>query len=449
MKAIVFFTIVLIFLSYAGSFAQQPVRAAGRMAIPLVDYHQHLFSPEKAKTLYAPPLTAVELPTEFSRLLNERVSSWNKKEQLATVFTQDAMMLNTQDEDLPTWIRGHSVVAGELANYFANPYRITPVAYHQEAEAGYIAGYYTRGEGEAMRHFGHVFLSLRKNGAGHWLIAAETPTFPGPFSREPSTADQLIAQLDDAGIERAVVLSLAYQWGSPFNAGIVDEYDKVMAENDYIARETAKYPKRLVGFCSVNPLKDYAIRELRRCQKDLRLKGLKLHFGNSRVDIRDTNHLEKVRSVFRSANSFGMPVVVHLWTDPGYEKEGDQHARIFLERVLPDAPGITIQIAHLAGGGRSTQAALKVFADAIAAGDSRTRNLYFDVATSVRGQTAEGLRQDVAVLRRIGLKRILYGTDTAPPNPPARVSWAHFKGLMPLTDTEIRIIGGNIAPYLQ
>ncbi|HEV2765794.1 MAG TPA: amidohydrolase family protein, partial [Pyrinomonadaceae bacterium] len=312
--------------------------------------------------------------------------------------------------------------------------------------AGYVAGYYTRGEGEALRHFGHVFLSLRKGADGRWLIAAETPTFPGPFTREPGTAEQLLAQLDDAGIRRAVVLSVAYQWGSPANSG-PGEYDRVKAENDYVAQQVARAPQRLVGFCAFNPLKDYALRELERCRNDLRLKGLKLHFGNSRVELRNPEHVEKVRRVFAAANARRVPVVAHLWTlNKDY---GREDAEIFLNKILPAAPDITIQIAHMAGGGNSTPAALKVYADAIAVGDPRTRNLYFDVATLTRNQTAEALRRDAALIRRIGVRRILYGTDTSPPNPPARVSWANFRGLMPLTDDEFRTIAANVAPYLR
>ena len=92
---------------------------------------------------------------------------------------------------------------------------------------------------------------------------------------------------------------------------------------------------------------------------------------------------------------------------------------------------------------------LAVYADAIAARDPRTKNLYFDVATVTRDRTAEGLRQDAALMRKIGMRRILYGTDTSPPNPPARVSWANFRGLMPLTDEEFKTIAGNVAPYLR
>jgi predicted TIM-barrel fold metal-dependent hydrolase len=425
------------------------VRQQSTISMPLVDYHQHLLSPDKARVEYDPPLPAIQLPEELKRLINAREKAWNDKISLGAHYTEDSIMLNTLNEDLPTWIKGQSAVAEQLSNYFAKPYRITPIAYKVNDSTGFIAGYYSRGEGESIRHFGHIFLLLSEDSSGKWLIAAETPTFPGPFSSEPSTADQLVDKLDDAGIKRAVVLSAAYQWGSPFNAGRPNEYEKVKAENDYIAREVNRFPKRLVGFCSFNPLKDYALEELSRCQKILHLKGLKLHFGNSRVDIRKPEHLDKVRQVLQSTNKMGMPVVIHLWADPAYETEGGQYAKIFLEEILPEIPDVTIQVAHMAGGGRSTDSALAVLADAIAAGDKRTKNLYFDVATLTAGQSKEGLQKDAMRMRQIGLKRILYGTDTSPPNPTPRVSWANFKGLMPLTPKEIKTIAENIAPYLN
>ena len=423
-----------------------------RFPVPLVDHHQHLFSPPKAKLVYDQPLATVELPQDLAGLVRERDKAWDDTAALARLFTEDGVLLNTQDEDQTSWIKGREAIAKELAIYFDGPYRITPVAYKVEGQTGYVAGYYTRGEGEDERHFGHVLLSLSKGGDGRWLIEAEAPAFPGPPRREPGTADQLIAQLDDAGIERAVVLSVAYQWGTRYacpGCTEEEEYAKVRAENDYVAQQVARYPKRLVGFCSFNLLKDYALRELERCRNVLRLTGLKLHLGNSRVDVRKPEHAEKLRQVFRAANERRVPVVIHLWTNPAYETEGGQHAKILLERILPEAPDITVQIAHLAGGGRATPAAMEVFAAAIAANDPRTKNLYFDVATLTSGETAEGLRRDAALIRKVGVRRILYGTDTAPPNPPARVSWGLFRGLVPLTDDEFRIIASNVAPYLR
>ena len=44
-----------------------------------------------------------------------------------------------------------------------------------------------------------------------------------------------------------------------------DEYAKVQAENDWVVQQMARYPERLVPFCGVNPLKDYALQELERC----------------------------------------------------------------------------------------------------------------------------------------------------------------------------------------
>jgi predicted TIM-barrel fold metal-dependent hydrolase len=165
--------------------------------------------------------------------------------------------------------------------------------------------------------------------------------------------------------------------------------------------------------------------------------------------LKNPQHVEKIRQVFRAANDKRLAIVAHLWTDQTYEETGREHAEVFLKQILPAAPDITVQIAHMAGGGRSTDSALAVFAEAIATGDPRAKNLYFDVATLTGGQSEEGLRKDVLRMRRIGLKRILYGTDMTPPHPPALQSWATFRARMPLAEEEFRIIAGNVAPYLR
>ena len=73
--------------------------------------------------------------------------------------------------------------------------------------------------------------------------------------------------LDAAGIRKALVLSLAYQYGNPNRPAVENEYQKVKAENDWTSEQVAQYPDRLVGFCSINPLKDYALEEIARCGK--------------------------------------------------------------------------------------------------------------------------------------------------------------------------------------
>jgi predicted TIM-barrel fold metal-dependent hydrolase len=324
-----------------------------------------------------------------------------------------------------------------------------PTVYEVIGDAGYIAGYQKVGEGAATKYINNFHYVVKKNNAGKWQIASEVFTVDPPRVPKALTADQLIKDLDAAGIKRGVVLSVAYMFGSAFRKPPEDEYAKVRAENDWIAEQVARYQDRLVGFCSFNPLKDYAIEELNRCAMNPRFKGVKLHLGNSGVDIRQNpQHVEKIRQIFRLANEKRLAIVIHFWTSPAYETEGGDHARVFLNQILPEAPDITVQIAHMAGGGRSTDTAMEVFANAIVAGDRRTKNLYFDIATLTGGQTDEGLRKDAQRMRQIGLKRILYGTD-GPPNPPARQSWELFRTRVPLTAKEFRTIARNIAPYLR
>jgi len=423
--------------------------AGTRILAPYADHHLHLLSPVTAAMAAEPPLPAVEVPTDLAALLRALAEGWNDRDALARLLAEDAALLNLVDGDQPSWILGREPVAALLAQLFARAYQVTPVAYRLEGASAHVAGYFTRGEGAERKHFGHFFAALRRATDGTWQVTALTPTFPGPPAHRPLTADDAVAQLDEAGIRRGAVLSVAYWFGSAWSEPVADEAAKVRAENDWVSRQVAMHPDRLVAFCGLNPLKDYALAELARCAELPGVVGVKLHFGNSGVDLRDAAHLARIRDVFRATDELGMAIVAHLWTGPEYEERGAEDARIFLEQVLPAAPRTTVQIAHLAGGGRSTDAALGVFAEAIAAGDPRTRNLWFDVATLTAGQSPEGLRRDARRLRQIGLERILYGTDLAPPNPSPRLSWGQFRAAMPLGDEEVRAIAANVAPYLR
>src|SRR6185295_5453421 len=84
----------------------------------------------------------------------------------------------------------------------------------------------------------------------------------------PVTADDLVRLLDLAGIGRAAVFSVAYQFGNPNRPRVADEYAQVRAENDWTSLQVGRFPDRLVGFCGVNPLKEYALAEISRCAKD-------------------------------------------------------------------------------------------------------------------------------------------------------------------------------------
>ena len=199
-------------------------------------------------------------------------------------------------------------------------------------------------------------------------------------------AARLITLLDEAGIRQAAVLSLAYMYGNPNRPPVEREYDAVKAENDWTSAQVAKFPDRLVAFCSVNPLRPYALEEIARCARDPQLKrGLKLHFGNSDVNLTNPADAARLREVFALANRQRMAIVVHARTTISKQRPyGAEHARVFLDTLLPAAPDVPVQIAHLAGSGGYDEAGLDdavgVFVDAIAAKDPRVARLWFDVS---------------------------------------------------------------------
>jgi predicted TIM-barrel fold metal-dependent hydrolase len=269
-------------------------------------------------------------------------------------------------------------------------------------------------------------------------------------------ASDLVALLDQAGIPRAVVLSLAYAYGSP-KRQVDDEYAKVRRENDWTAVQAALFPGRLVAFCSFNPLKDYAIKELERCAATPAFgHGIKLHFGNSDVQLDNPAHVAQLRQVFSAANAHHMAIVVHMRASISKQRPyGAQQARVFLEQLLPQAPSVPVQVAHLAGTGPGyddppSDEAMAVLAEAAGRNDPRTRQLWFDVASLAGGGiTPAQAELLVKRMRQAGIGRILYGSDSAAGgNLKPREGWAAFRRL-PLTPDEFARIANARAPYLR
>lgn len=286
------------------------------------------------------------------------------------------------------------------------------------------------------------------------LFRTGLPRAVGSFG--PYGAQQLIRDLDKAHIEKAVVLSLAYQVGNPNRPfPVSNEYEQVRAENDWTRNQVALYPDRLVGFCSFNPLKAYALQELQRCARDPYLKmGIKLHLGNSDVQLENRDHAKQLREVFAAADRAGMALVLHM--RPSVNKRrpfGATQARIFLDEVLPAASNVPVQLAHLTGAGGfedpAVDEALEVFVQAIAAGDPRMKNVLFDISgiAGIGRWKAKGERIATRI-RQLGLSRVLYGSDGAVPGNSPREAWEAFRRL-PLTDAELRAIAANVAPYLR
>lgn len=166
------------------------------------------------------------------------------------------------------------------------------------------------------------------------------------------------------------------------------------------------------------------------------------------LDIEE--HVQRTAAVFAAANAHGMAIVVHAHANIDHNRPyGAKEARVFLRALLPAAPDVTVQIAHLAGGGkydRAVDEALGVYVNALRRGDPRVRHLYFDASI------VEPSKRSAALLtkrmRQIGMDRILFGSDTPfPGNGPREYLERWHK--LPLTPEEFQQIESNIAPYLR
>jgi uncharacterized protein len=321
------------------------------------------------------------------------------------------------------------------------------------------------GDGPQVDHHVHIFSPAALEAILRIQEVFEQPAVASESST--ATAEDLLMAMDRAGVERAVVLSSAYIFGIP-ELDLPDAGQLARAENDHVAARTARYSERLVGFCSVNPLATWALGELERCATLAGMVGLKLHFANSDVDLRNEDHVRRLGDVFGRANDLGLALAVHVRTrNPQF---GRPDAEVMESALLSRTPDVPVQLAHMTGGGGydgGMDAALAYFSERLRdPGSGLGSRLFFDLAFSAIPLTLlpEASRTDPAVLaqidaahgalaariRAIGVERVLYGSDWAGED--GMLSMAAHLDLMrssvPLEPEEWQTIFGNVAPYM-
>jgi predicted TIM-barrel fold metal-dependent hydrolase len=278
-----------------------------------------------------------------------------------------------------------------------------------------------------------------------------SPAF-APIAKLPQRdGRELLAELDSAGIEKAVVLSVGYSFADE-RKKLPDPDRLTRDENDWTSGQVAASGGRLIGFCSANPLRDAALEELGRCLGLPGMRGIKLHFGNGGVSLRDSTHAARVARIFTFAEARHAPVLVHMRARGG-SNYGGEDARLFLDRLVSVAPSIEIVVAHLGYSGPGypdADSVMAAFGDAAERGDPRMRNVYFDVATDVTEETTPANALLVARrIRQVGPRHVLYGSDLSPPGGSVRSGWQIFRDRVPLTMEEMRTIAGNVTRFAR
>lgn len=440
--------VALVYASPAVAQSTAPSAPSGKAGeiVPLVDYHAHINSLMYAQTNFPPILPSVQLPPELARLLREFGKNWRSESGLAPLLTEDSMLVK---RDMKNWVKGRDIASGVWSRTYGEEITLVPVGYQIDNSTGYIMAYLGDTDPEPTL-WGQAMIALKKEKDGQWRIVGKMISEGYPRAQKPVTAEDFLAELDAAGIQRANILSVAFVFAGSreLQAG---EAARVRAENDWNAQQAARYPSRLTAFCSFNPLKDYALAEVESCGRDPHIKGLKFHFSDSGVILTNAQHLSKMKAVLKAANKHRLAVTAHIMASSA-DYNPKATATIILNDLLPLVPDVPVQIAHMTGDsvfGEQSQAAFAVFAAAIQAKDPRTRNLYFDGSVG-ESQSPENLEIVAAAMRRVGMNRILFASDRhSPRNAPPAEAWNIWRAKLPITEAEFRDIADNVVQYRQ
>jgi predicted TIM-barrel fold metal-dependent hydrolase len=268
-----------------------------------------------------------------------------------------------------------------------------------------------------------------------------------PSNHPPAVfASDAVRALDEAHVSKGVILSCAYLYGLPsLHLTPREIAEHTRRESEFTAAEVAKYPTRLVGFLSVNPLQDSAIDEIRHWQGSHELIGLKLHFTASAVHIRSSAERRQVSRVVSEAAVEHLPIVIHI----GGGKVDAADAELFIRDVLPSAGESWVQIAH-AGGGLPLHdgnhvGVLRTFADHIVRDDPATRHVLFDLSfVPAPGESRKDAAALTQQIRRIGIKRFLFGSDFNVLTPTTEIRRLRRVGL---TKEEWQTLQENCSPW--
>jgi predicted TIM-barrel fold metal-dependent hydrolase len=203
-----------------------------------------------------------------------------------------------------------------------------------------------------------------------------------------ATADELIAGMDEAGVDISVILNIGWT-----------THELCVETNDYIIDAVSRYPRRLVGFGAVQPNSPKAaVAEIERCAK-AGIKGM----GEMRPDIQlfDLGDEMVMNPLVEVLKEHKLVLLLHSSEPIGHDYPGK--GIMFPDVIYPfitSFPDLTIICAHW-GGGLPFYALMPEVKKAMG-------NVYFDSAASPFLYTPGVYQQ---VIKLVGADRVLFGSD--------------------------------------
>ena len=209
-------------------------------------------------------------------------------------------------------------------------------------------------------------------------------------SKLPASTGQLLDEMDIAGVEGAVIL------GQDTHATRNLAFRNYTIKNEELARLATKSKDRLVPFAGVDPNSGKAaIRELKRCAKDLGMRGLKVHGSANSVYLNDR---KLMFPIYETCQDLKLPILFHTGTTGLGYCEMKYSKTELLDEVCQSFPDLKVIMAHFGWPWPDVAIAIAL----------RNPNVFIDVS----GWRPKYIPQSVLpYLNGILRERFLFGTD--------------------------------------
>jgi predicted TIM-barrel fold metal-dependent hydrolase len=153
----------------------------------------------------------------------------------------------------------------------------------------------------------------------------------------PSSIEDLLTGMDEAGVERSVVL------GQDTHATASPAFKNYTLKNDYLAEIAGKSKGRLIPFAGVDPNAGVAaLGELKRATLKLGTRGLKVHSSANSIYPNDP----KMFPIYEFCQEKGLPVLFHTGTTGLGDCDIKYSKPEYLDEVCQKYPDLRVVMAH-------------------------------------------------------------------------------------------------------
>ncbi|MEM0117830.1 MAG: amidohydrolase family protein [Conexivisphaerales archaeon] len=179
--------------------------------------------------------------------------------------------------------------------------------------------------------------------------------------RLPESIDDLIAEMDSAGVEISVIL------GQDTSHTASPAFSNYTISNEFLRQLVDQHPGRLVAFAGIDPNEGAeALRKLRIAVEEMGFRGLKVHGSVNSIYIND----ERIYLLCEYCQERGLPVLFHTGTTALGDCQVKYCKPEYIDEIAEQFPDLKIVMAHFGWPWHEVAIAVAL----------RHKNVYMDIS---------------------------------------------------------------------